>query len=76
MLTRALKNKSINFLHALIRPYLASTFSSNSGLFSQKINKKYCIDETNPAISELMQLSAIFSLLTKKAVQEERHFLK
>lgn len=88
MPTRALKNKSLNFLHALIKPHVISEFLNPRldifgfivqlqfrSFFSKKINKKYCIDETNPAISELTKLGAIFSLLTKKAVQKERHFL-
>lgn len=88
MPTRALKNKSLNFLHALIKPHVISEFLNPRldifgfvvqlqfrSFFSKKINKKHCIDETNPAISELTKLCVIFSLLTKKAVQKERHFL-
>lgn len=88
MPTRALKNKSLNFLHALIKPHVISEFLNPRldifgfvvqlqfrSFFSKKINKKHRIDETNPAISELTKLGAIFSLLTKKAVQKERHFL-
>ena len=82
MPTRALKNKSLNFLHALIKPHVISEFLNPRldifgfvvqlqfrSFFPKKINKKHCIDETNPAISELTKL-----LTNKKGCPKRKTF--